>query len=156
MQLSDIAGGDFLDIAVEECLSFRHTHTLDPLRNPFVPDQAMAAHRDTIARTKLQQTIRTFESLRSGLRHDGAHFHRNICCNNSCLRGVELTIGSVLVDNWSRSRTEDKSILRRNRAKPLLWRGNRHFSAGSDTGARKNRERISARQHLHSRPPSSE
>jgi hypothetical protein len=124
MQLSDIAGGDFLDIAVEECLSFRHTHTLDPLRNPFVPDQAMAAHRDTIARTKLQQTIRTFESLRSGLRHDGAHFHRNVCCNNSCLRSVELAIGRILVDDRPRSRAKDKPILCRDRAEPLQRRCN--------------------------------
>src|SRR5882757_4624369 len=124
MQLSRVARSDFLDIAVEERLPLRHTHAPDPLRNPFVPDQAMAAHRDAIARTKLQQAIRAFESLRPGLRHDGAHFHRNVCCNNSCLRGVELAIGRVLVDDRPRSRTEDKSTLRRNRAKALQWRGN--------------------------------
>src|SRR5882757_1816730 len=123
MQLSRIARGDFLDIAVEERLPLRHAHALDPLRNPFVPDQAMAAHRDAIARTKLQQTIRAFESLRSGLRYDAAHFHRNVCCNNSCFRGVELAIGSVLVDDRSRRRTEDKSILCRDRAERLQRRG---------------------------------
>ena len=39
-----------------------------------------------------------------------------------CLRGVELAIGGILVDDRSRSGAEHKSILRRNRAEPLRWR----------------------------------
>jgi hypothetical protein len=72
-----------------------------------------------MACTKLQQTIGAFESLGPGLRNDGSHLHRNVGRNNLCMRGVELAIGGILVDDGTRGCSEHESILRRDRAKSL-------------------------------------
>jgi len=58
----------------------------------------------------------------SGLRRDRAHFHRNVCRDDSCLRCVEFPIRKILVDHRTCGRTKDESMLRGDGSKTLCWR----------------------------------
>jgi hypothetical protein len=110
MQFADITGSHLLDIGIEEFFALGAAHIPDPLRNPFVPDQAMAAHWNVVACTELQQTVRTLEPLRPRLRRDGSHLHRNVSRHDTRLRLIELAIGMILVDDRTCSRAEHDPV----------------------------------------------
>src|SRR5262245_47650180 len=151
MQLADITGSHLLDIRIEEFFAFGAAHVPDPLRNPFVPDQAMAAHRNVVACTELQQAVRALESPRPRLRRDGSHLHRNICRNDTCLRLIELAIGMILVDDRACSCAEHDSVPSCDGAETLRrLRGESILPVRRNTCTCDESERISPRPLLHS------
>jgi hypothetical protein len=151
VQLADVTGSHFLDIGIEEFFALGAAHVPDPLRNPFVPDQAMAAHRNVVACTELQQPVRALESLWSRLRCDGSHLHRNVSRNDTRLRLIELAIGTVLVDDRTCSRAEHDSVARCDGAETLRrLRGECFLPVRRNTCTCDESERISPRPLLHS------
>src|SRR6266850_6032753 len=151
MQLADIAGSHFLDIGIEEFFALSAAHVPDPLRNPFVPDQAMAAHRNVVGCTELQQTVRALESLRPRLRRDGSHLHRNVSRNDPRLRLIELAIGMILIDDRTCGCAEHDPVTRRDGAETLRGlRGEYFLLVRRNTCSCDKSERISPRPLLHS------
>src|SRR6266850_8003635 len=151
MQLADITSSHFLDIGIEELFAFGAAHVPDPLRNPFVPDQTMAPHRNVVACTELQQPVRALESLWPRLRRDGSHLHRNVSRNDPRLRLIELAIGMILVNDRTCSCAEHDPVTGRDGAETL--RGLRRecsLLVRRNTCSCDKSERISSRPLLHS------
>src|SRR6202000_3332146 len=73
LALSHISRDDLLDIGIEEFPPFAGTQVLDPVRIPFVPDQAVPAHRDAVLIAKCEKPVGTLEMLGTRLRRDPSH-----------------------------------------------------------------------------------